>query len=75
MRVAETTPMFDLIKTLTEIPGPIGQEELVHEWCANHWSRYAEEVQITPVGNVVARVGGTPCAWRRTRAHGQVGHR
>jgi tetrahedral aminopeptidase len=53
------TPMFDLVKTLTEIPGPIGQEELVHEWCAGHWSTIAKEVRITPVGNVVARVGGT----------------
>jgi tetrahedral aminopeptidase len=55
----EPTPMFDLIKTLTEIPGPIGQEELVHEWCARHWSGFAEQVEITPVGNVVARVGGS----------------
>lgn len=52
------TPMFDLIKTLTEIPGPIGQEDLVHEWCAGHWSGLSEHVEITPVGNVVARVGG-----------------
>jgi putative aminopeptidase FrvX len=55
----EPTAMFDLVKTLTEIPGPIGQEELVHEWCAGHWSSFAEEVRITPVGNVVARVGGS----------------
>jgi putative aminopeptidase FrvX len=53
------TPMFDLVKTLTEIPGPIGQEELVHEWCANHWSEFAEHVEITNVGNVAARVGGS----------------
>ncbi|MFW6074072.1 MAG: M42 family metallopeptidase [Chloroflexota bacterium] len=52
------TPMFELIKTLTEIPGPTGQEERVHEWCANHWNDLAEDVQITQVGNVVARVGG-----------------
>ena len=52
------TPMFDLIKTLTEIPGPTGQEERVHEWCANHWSEHAEHVEITQVGNVVARIGG-----------------
>ncbi|RIK46081.1 MAG: aminopeptidase [Chloroflexi bacterium] len=52
------TPMFDLVKTLTELPGPMGQEELVHEWCANHWSTVAEHVEITRVGNVVARVGG-----------------
>ena len=50
--------MFDLVKTLTEIPGPIGQEEQVHEWCAEHWSTVVDDVQITQVGNVVARVGG-----------------
>jgi endoglucanase len=53
------TPMFDLVKTLTEIPGPVGQEEQVHEWCAEHWSGFAEHVEITSVGNVVARVGGS----------------
>ncbi len=53
-----STPMFDLIKTLTEIPGPTGQEERVHQWCANHWSPFAEHVEITQVGNVVARIGG-----------------
>jgi len=57
--MTDSTSMFELIKTLTEIPGPIGQEELVHEWCAQHWSQYSEHVEITPVGNVVARVGGS----------------
>jgi endoglucanase len=56
--MAEPSSMFDLIKTLTEIPGPTGQEERVHEWCANHWQQHAEHVEITQVGNVVARVGG-----------------
>lgn len=51
--------MFDLIKTLTEIPGPTGQEDRVHEWCAGHWSGIAEQVEITRVGNVLARVGGS----------------
>ena len=56
--VTTNTPMFDLIKTLTEIPGPTGQEDLVHNWCADHWSTFAEETEITRVGNVVAKVGG-----------------
>ncbi|CAN5522087.1 M42 family metallopeptidase [soil metagenome] len=56
--MAEPTPMFDLVKTLTEIPGPTGQEDRVHEWCAAHWSGFSEHVEITRVGNVVARVGG-----------------
>ncbi len=50
--------MFDLVKTLTEIPGPSGQEDRVHEWCAGRWSCLSEHVEITPVGNVVARVAG-----------------
>ncbi len=56
--MTEPTSMFDLVKTLTEIPGPTGQEELVHEWCAAHWSDYSEHVEISPTGNVAARVGG-----------------
>jgi putative aminopeptidase FrvX len=53
------TPMFELVKTLTEIPGPIGQEDAVHRWCAEHWSAHAQDVAITRVGNVLARVGGS----------------
>ena len=56
--MATPTSMFDLIKTLTEIPGPTGQEDLVHEWCADHWSTFSEHAEITRVGNVAARVGG-----------------
>lgn len=52
------TAMYELVKTLTEIPGPIGQEDAVHQWCARHWSEHAEHVEISRVGNVVARVGG-----------------
>jgi tetrahedral aminopeptidase len=51
--------MFDLVKTLTELPGPMGQEELVHEWCARHWEPIAEHVEITMVGNVIAKIGGS----------------
>ena len=54
----DPTPMFDLVKTLTEIPGPTGQEDRVHEWCADRWSGFCEHVQITRVGNVLAKVGG-----------------
>jgi tetrahedral aminopeptidase len=50
--------MYDLVKALTEIPGPSGQEDRVHEWCARHWGGFSEHVEITRVGNVLARVGG-----------------
>lgn len=56
--VAEPTSMYDLVKTLTEIPGPTGQEDLVHQWLADRWSGVAEEVIVTGVGNVLARIGG-----------------
>lgn len=56
--MATPTPMYDLVKTLTEIPGPVGQEDQVHEWCANHWARLTDQVEITRVGNVLARIGG-----------------
>jgi len=56
--VSKPTAMYDLVKTLTEIPGPTGQEDLVHEWCADHWSTITDDVQITGVGNVVAKIGG-----------------
>ncbi|HBY47075.1 MAG TPA: hypothetical protein PK593_08285, partial [Thermomicrobiales bacterium] len=56
--MAEPTSMYDLVKTLTEIPGPTGQEDLVHQWLADRWSGVAEEVIVTGVGNVLARIGG-----------------
>lgn len=56
--MSTVTPMFELVKTLTEIPGPIGQEDAVHQWCAEHWSAHAQHVSITRVGNVLARIGG-----------------
>ena len=56
--MVEPSDMYDLVKTLTEIPGPTGQEDLVQAWCARHWSILAAVVQVSPVGNVLARVGG-----------------
>ena len=55
--MAQVTPIFELVKTLTEIPGPIGQEDEVHQWCARRWSEFAD-VRMNPAGNVVAHVGG-----------------
>jgi endoglucanase len=49
--------MFDLVKTLTELPGPVGIEDRVQAWIADRWSAFAE-VRRTHVGNVLARVGG-----------------
>lgn len=50
--------VFDIIKTLTELPGPVGMEEPVQDWIAERWSRFAD-VRRTRVNNIVARVGGS----------------
>jgi endoglucanase len=49
------------IETLIELmalPAPTGQEEPVLAWCRERWTALGAEVQSTPIGNVVARVGG-----------------
>src|SRR5207249_4650963 len=50
--------MFELIKTLTELPGMIGQEDSVQEFIRQSWSASCQLVQTSAVGNVMARVGG-----------------
>jgi|SRR5579884_2066799 len=51
----------DLVATLIELmalPGPTGQEEPVLAWCRERWAALGAEVNATPIGNVVAHVGG-----------------
>ena len=50
--------MYDLVKTLTELPGPVGHEDAVQDWIAREWAGFAAEVRRTRVNNVLARVGG-----------------
>lgn len=49
--------MFDLIKDLTELPGPVGQEGAVLNHTEALW-RALGVVERTKIGNVVARCGG-----------------
>ena len=49
---------FDLVKTLCELPGPVGHEDAVQGWIADRWGAFAE-VRRTRVDNVLARVGGS----------------
>ena len=51
--------MFTLVKTLTELPGPVGHEDAVQDWLAERWATFTEPPRRTAVGNLVARVGGT----------------
>jgi len=50
--------IVDLVTTLTELPGPVGQEDAVQDWLAERWGGFAREVRRTRVGNLLARVGG-----------------
>ena len=50
--------MFELLKTLTEIPGMIGHEDLVQDYLEEQWHPYCQDLSRTSVGNLVGRVGG-----------------
>lgn len=50
--------MFELLKELTELPGPIGHEGVVADDVARRWAAAGAEVSRTRVGNVVAELGG-----------------
>ncbi len=50
--------MYDLVKTLTELPGPVGHEDAVQDWIAGEWAELGVEMQRTRVNNVIARIGG-----------------
>lgn len=50
--------MFELIKSLTELVGPAGDEGEVQTWLADRWRGRMKSLYMTPVGNLVAHVGG-----------------
>jgi len=50
--------MFPLIKTLTELSGPVGQEGLVLDYIETRWRELGAETERTRIGNIIARVGG-----------------
>jgi endoglucanase len=49
--------VFDLIKELTELPGPVGQEGAVLDRVEALWREAGAAVERTRVGNVIARAG------------------
>ncbi len=51
--------LYDLIKEYTELPGPVGHEELVAARMVADWTPLCERVWQNRVGNVLAKVGGT----------------
>lgn len=50
--------MFDLIKELTELDGPVGQEQAVLDRVEALWREAGARVERTRLGNVVGRAGG-----------------
>ncbi len=50
--------MFKLIKELTELPGPVGQEETVLAAVEELWSAAGASVERTRLGNLIAEAGG-----------------
>lgn len=50
--------MFALIKELTELDGPVGEEHAVLERVAELWREAGATIERTRTGNVVARCGG-----------------
>lgn len=50
--------LYDLLKQYTELPGPVGHEELIADRVRKDWEPVCERVWETRVGNVLAKVGG-----------------
>jgi endoglucanase len=55
----ENNRLFTLLKTLTEIPGPVGREMLVQEFMEKRFQQYTDTVSYDGVGNLVAHFPGT----------------
>ena len=50
--------MFNLIKELTELPGPVGQEGIVLDHVEAIWRELGATTERTRIGNVIAHGGG-----------------
>jgi putative aminopeptidase FrvX len=50
--------MFELIKTLTEMSGPIGQEHAVVDYVETLWQQGGAQTERTKLNNLLAHVGG-----------------
>ncbi|HEV2733264.1 MAG TPA: M20/M25/M40 family metallo-hydrolase [Longimicrobiaceae bacterium] len=53
----EASPMEELLRTLSSLPGPTGQEDEVLDWLAAEWEGRGELAR-TPVGNLLLRIPG-----------------
>lgn len=55
---AASPDIFPLVRTLTELPGPVGNETIVQDWIEGRWGTFSTDLRRTRVDNIVARVGG-----------------
>lgn len=53
------TETFELIRSLTELPGPTGHEDAVQDWIYDRWHGMAAEIRRSRVNNILARIGGS----------------
>ncbi|MFL5807377.1 MAG: M42 family metallopeptidase [Roseiflexaceae bacterium] len=53
-----TTDLFGLIKALTELAGPVGQEGAVLDYIEPLWRASGATIERTRIGNLIARAGG-----------------
>lgn len=51
--------MFEILKTLTELPGAVGNEHVVQQYLCDRWESRCQETSIDGAGNLIAHVGGT----------------
>jgi len=51
--------VFELIKALTELDGPVGQEGPVLDYIEPLWQSLGAQTERTKIGNVIARCGGS----------------
>lgn len=51
--------MFELIKTLTELSGPVGQEHIVVDAVEQLWREAGATTERTAINNLIGRVGGS----------------
>ncbi|MFW9933661.1 MAG: M42 family peptidase, partial [Candidatus Thorarchaeota archaeon] len=51
--------IFELLKELTAIPGPVGREEMVQEFMRDRLKDYCSDISSDKIGNLVATLEGT----------------
>ncbi|MEC3193931.1 MULTISPECIES: M42 family metallopeptidase [Bacillus cereus group] len=50
--------MYNSLKDLSTIPGPVGREYLVRQWLVDRWKKKSIEVFEDRIGNLLFKIGG-----------------